>query len=74
MVVEILANKIINDQTIKGIKINNNIFKLAMMADDITLMNKDIQSIANAIIFFNKFEKCSGLKLNLNKTDIIPIG
>ena len=34
-----------------------------MMADDLTLMNKDIQSIANAITVFNKFEKCSGLKL-----------
>ena len=74
LVVEILANKIRNDQTIKGVKINNEIYKLAMMADDITLINKDIQSIANAIVVFNKFEKCSGLKLNLNKTDIIPIG
>ena len=45
-----------------------------MMADDITLMNRDIESIANAIKIFNKFEKCSGLKLNLNKTEVIPIG
>ena len=45
-----------------------------MMADDITLMNQDIQSIINAIKIFNSFEKCSGLKLNLNKTEIIPIG
>ena len=74
LVVEILANKIRNDPSIKGIKINDEIFKLAMMADDITLMNQDIQSIINAIKIFNSFEKCSGLKLNLNKTEIIPIG
>ena len=74
LVVEILANKIRNDPAIQGIKINDEIFKLAMMADDITLMNRDIESIANAIKIFNKFEKCSGLKLNLNKTEVIPIG
>ena len=74
LVVEILANKIRNDPTIKGIEINDEIFKLAMMADDITLMNKDTQSIINSIRIFNNFAKCSGLKLNLNKTEIIPIG
>ena len=74
LVVEKLANKIRNDPNINGIEINNEIFKLAMMADDITLINKDQQSIINAINIFKDFEKCSGLKLNLNKTEIIPIG
>ena len=45
-----------------------------MMADDITLMNKDTQSIVYAIKIFNNFEKCLGLKLNLSKTEIILIG
>ena len=44
------------------------------MADDNTLMNIDTQSIINARNIFNSFEKCSGLKLNLSKTEIIPIG
>ena len=74
LVVEKLANKICSDPYINGIKINNEIFKLAMMADDITLINKDQQSIINAINIFKNFEKYSGLKLNLNKTEIIPIG
>ena len=74
LVVERLANKIRSDPNIKGIEISNEIFKLAMMADDITLINKDQQSIINAIDIFKDFEKCSGLKLNLNKTEIIPIG
>ena len=74
LVVEMLANKIRNDPNIKGVEINNEIFKLAMMADDITLINVDLQSIVNAIKIFCEFEKCSGLKLNLGKTEIIPIG
>ena len=74
LVVEMLANKIRSDPNIKGVEINNEIFKLAMMADDITLINKDQQSIISALKIFSEFEKCSGLKLNLSKTEIIPIG
>lgn len=74
LVVEILANKIPNDPSIKGIEINNVTFKIAMMADDTTLINKDIASIINAIKIFDQFEECFGLKLNLRKTEIIPIG
>ena len=44
------------------------------MHDDTTLLMKNLNSISNAIYIFNKFEKCSGLKLNLSKTEIIPIG
>ena len=74
LVVEMLANKIRNDPNIKGVKIDDETFKLAMMADDITLINKDIESIINAVTIFNEFAQCSGLKLNLTKTEIIPIG
>ena len=35
---------------------------------------KDIQSIKNALALFNKFGAYSGLKLNLDKTEIIPVG
>ena len=56
LVVEKLANKIRNDPNKNGIEINNEIFKLAMMADDITLINKDQQSIINAINIFKVFE------------------
>ena len=61
LVVEKLEDKIRSDPHINGIEINNEIFKLAMMADDITLINKDQQSIINAINIFKDFEKCSGL-------------
>ena len=45
--------------------INKTEFKISMMADDTTLSIKDINSLETAISNFVKFEKCSGLKLNL---------
>ena len=44
------------------------------MADDTTLIIKNLDSMENAINIFNQFRDSSGLKLNLNKTEIIPIG
>jgi len=34
----------------------------------------NIESLINAITRFNQFETCSGLKLNINKTELVPIG
>ena len=45
-----------------------------MMADDTMLILKDLTSLNNAIYIFEQFKHCSGLKLNLNKTEIIPLG
>ena len=45
-----------------------------MMADDTTLILKDLDSLDKAIQIFEQFRCSSGLKLNLNKTEIIPIG
>jgi hypothetical protein len=39
-----------------------------------TLYVSDLASLQNAITLYEDFEKFSGLKLNLNKTEIIPIG
>ena len=44
------------------------------MADDTTLFIKDIVSLSLAIQRFDTFSKYSGLKLNLSKTELIPIG
>ena len=74
LVVELLAHKIRKEANIEGIQINETIFKICMMADDTTLLLRNINSISNAIKVFRTFEKCSGLKLNLTKTEIIPIG
>ena len=44
------------------------------MADDTTLFLADMDPLVLAIAKFKEFKKYSGLKLNLNKTEIIPIG
>ena len=71
-----LAIRIRNENTIKGISINETEYKLliSMMADDTTLILKDLILLDTAITIFEQFKHCSGLKLNLNKTEIIPLG
>ena len=69
-----LAIRIRNKNSIQGICINKTEYKLSMMADDTTLILKDLTSLNNAINIFEQFKHCSGLKLNLNKTEIIPLG
>ena len=44
------------------------------MADDTTLFIANIKSLEKAIEKFRRFEQFSGLKLNLSKTELIPIG
>ena len=73
LVAEILAVKLRADSRIHGIEISGQEFKISQLADDTTMFLKDIQSIKNALALFNKFVY-SGLKLNLDKTEIIPIG
>ena len=74
LVAEIIAIQIRSDANMKGINIEDTVFKISLMADDTTLIIKDIASISAAIEHFQLFQICSGLKLNLNKTEIIPIG
>ena len=42
---ELLANKIRQDSTVKGIKIFGNEIKLSQFADDTTLFNADLGSL-----------------------------
>ena len=44
------------------------------MADDTTLFVTDLQSLKKAIEELKKFQICSGLKLNIEKNEIIPLG
>ena len=74
LVAEIIAIRTRTDPKIKGININNTVVKISLMADDTTLFISDIPSLVQAISNFNKFSLCSGLKLNMDKTEIIPLG
>ena len=74
LVAEVLAINIRSDSNIKGIKIDDTELKISLMADDTTLFLADINSLLLSINKFKLFERYSGLKLNLSKTEIIPLG
>ena len=74
LVVETLAIKIRQEKSLHGIKINNIELKLCQLADDTTLFLKDRNSIGKAFTILKKFELNSGLKVNMEKSTIVPIG
>ncbi len=65
---ETLANKIRNVKSIKGIKIDGKEIKICLLADDITLILNDLDSVKNTIDLHKMFSLCSGLKINIDKT------
>jgi exonuclease III len=72
--VELLAISIRENKNIRGIEINGSIMKLSQLADDTTCFVADIDSIREILLLFNKYEKCAGLKMNLDKTKATFIG
>ncbi len=55
LAIEVLANKIRNDPDIKGIKIDNKEIKISLLADDITLILKDLLSLKKILKPLNSF-------------------
>ena len=77
LVAEILAIAIRTNENIHGLQFNtkiNHTYKIAQLADDTTLFLADLDSIAHSITLFDKFKMISGLTVNLEKTEIIPLG
>ena len=73
LVAEILSIKLRSDKNVTGISVNNIEYKICQLADDTTIFIKNLKSLQSAIDLFQNFQKCSGLKLNLEKTEIIPL-
>jgi exonuclease III len=71
---EMLACKLRNDKNIKGIKVDNKIIKISLLADDITLILSDLSSVKQSIHVLKCFARCSGLKINVDKTQAKYIG
>ena len=71
LVAEFLAINIRTDTNIKGITINGSAFKIGQLGDHTTLFLADLESLGQAINMFNKF---SGLKLNVDKMEIVSLG
>ncbi len=74
LAIEILANKIRYEKNITGLKIDNKIIKLTLLADDLILILKDLLSVENVLKLLRKFSHCSGLKINIDKTKAKSIG
>jgi hypothetical protein len=73
--VEILGISFRLNNTIKGIQIGNNTYKILQYADDTVLCLKWCEcSLKNALILLKKFYRISGLKMNTEKTNVFRIG
>ena len=71
---EIMSVALRNNENIKGIKVGNDEIKLAQFADDTTVFLKDTHSVKTTLDLLNRFWKISGLKLNIDKTEVLGLG
>ena len=83
LALEILAIKIRNDDSVKGIKLPKisddinevaQIIKLLLYADDITMFCHDRTDLQNVITIVNKFSEFSQLKMSTTKTEAMWLG
>ena len=74
LVAEILAINVRENDEIRGITYNNRSFQITQLADDTTLFLADLESVVISISLFQTFVSVSGLTLNLDKSEIIPLG
>ena len=72
--VEILANSIRNDQSIMGINIKGQEYRLSQYADDTSCFVRDIDSVVKRFEKLEAFKSCSGLELNRSKTEAMWLG
>ena len=74
LVAEILTINVRGNDKIRGITCNNRSFQIIQLADDTTLFLADLESAVISISLFQTFASVSGLILNLDKSEIIPLG
>lgn len=67
---EILAIRKRKDDFIQGFKFGEENVKLTLFADDVTCFLKVKGSYISLFRLLKDFEKCSGLKVNNEKTDV----
>lgn len=72
MVVEMLAI-LIKNSSVAGIEIMDNFLIISQLADDTTLFLKNEHQIPLVKQIINTFSKASGLKLNLNKCELLVL-
>jgi exonuclease III len=74
IIIETLANKIRSDPNIKGIRIDKKYIKISLLADDVTCILSDLLSLENVLKVLKEYQLCSGLKINIEKTQAKYIG
>ena len=74
LAVEILSIAIRASRDIKGIQIANREIKLSQYADDTTVFCRDIFSLGKLLDLLSTFGDCSGLKLNVAKSEAMWLG
>ena len=73
LAVESLVNQIRNNQNIKGIIVNGIKHVISLYADDTSLfLVGDATSFKECLHIFEKFRLLSGLKVNFDKTEVMP--
>jgi len=72
--IEPLAEYIRINQAISGIKLGQEELKISLYADDISLFLKDINSLKEVKKALKLFQDMSGLKYNVDKTEVLPLG
>ena len=71
----LLAQSIRRSKEIKGITIDeHNEVKLSQYGDDTIVLLSDVQSLSKLFDLLSLFERCSGLKLNLTKSEMLWFG
>ena len=73
-IVEVLSVNVRAYGLIEGITCAGHEIKLIQYADDTTGVFRDVKSACNFLKLVNEFSICSGLKLNLEKTEALWIG
>ncbi len=73
LAIEILENKIRYEKNITGLNIDNKIIRLTLVANDLTLILKDLLSVENGLKLLS-FSNCSRLKINIDKRKVKSIG
>lgn len=73
--IELLAQCIRRSKEKKGIPIDeHNEAKLSQYADNTTVLLSDVQSLSRLFDLLSLFERCSGLKLNQTKSEMLWLG
>ena len=75
--IELLAQQIRRSEMIKGIEIANKgsqEVKLSQYADDTTVLLRDSESVVHLFELLSLFERCSGLKINESKSELLWLG